>query len=146
MPMAIILDTNVASEINRERPHPIVLSWWDNLDVEVFTTAVNEAEMLYGLAITAPGRRRDRLILRTDYLLYTFLAGRILPFDSTAAKIYAEIYASRRRRGCPIGVQACQIAAIAYVHGRAVAIRNTDDFTDCGIELIDPWSTEGATE
>jgi predicted nucleic acid-binding protein len=32
-----------------------------------------------------------------------------------------------------------QIAAIARANGAAVATRNTLDFEDCGIELIDPF-------
>ena len=145
--MATIVDTNVASEIGEPRAHPAVLAWWDRQQVqEMFTTAITEAEMRYGLAITPLGRRRDQVARQTYYLLDGYFEDRILPFDSAAAKIYAEIYASRRRRGRPIGVQDCQIAAIARSTVMAVATRNTGDFTDCGIELIDPWSTEGATE
>jgi predicted nucleic acid-binding protein len=31
------------------------------------------------------------------------------------------------------------IAAAAASRGAQLATRNTRDFTDCGIELIDPW-------
>ena len=36
----------------------------------------------------------------------------------------------------------CQIAAIARVNSAAVATRNVRDFTDCLIELINPWESE----
>ena len=142
--MATIVDTNVASEVGEPQAHPSVLAWWDRQPVqEMFTTAVTEAEIRYGLAIVPAGRRRDELVLQTDYLLDGYFEDRILPFDSAAAKIYAEIYAGRRRGGRPISVPDCQIAAIALAHGMAVATRNVSDFTDCGVELINPWSTEG---
>ncbi|MDE2787813.1 MAG: type II toxin-antitoxin system VapC family toxin [Chloroflexota bacterium] len=142
--MATIVDTNVASEIGEPRAHPAVLAWRDRQHVhEMFTTAVTEAEMRYGLAVMPLGRRRDAVALQTYYLLDGYFEDRILPFDSAAAKIYAEIYASRRRRGRPISLQDCQIAAIARSTGMAIATRNVSDFTDCGIELINPWSTEG---
>jgi len=32
-----------------------------------------------------------------------------------------------------------QIAAIAAVHGAALATRNTADFEDCGMQLVNPW-------
>ncbi len=142
--MTTILDTNVASELTRERPHAAVLDWWDRqVSGEMFTTAVTEAEMLFGIAIMPVGRRRNRQALRTDYVLRVLFENRILPFDSAAAKAYAEIFASRRQRGRPISLQDCQIAAIARSQGMAVATRNISDFTDCGVELINPWSTEG---
>ena len=104
--MATIVDTNVASEIGEPRAHPVVLAWWDRQPIhEMFTTAVTEAEMRYGLAIMPLGQRRDELALQTHYLLDGYFEDRILPFDSAAAKIYAEIYASRRRRGRPISLQ-----------------------------------------
>ena len=142
--MAIIVDTNVASEIGEPHAHPAVLDWWDRQPIgEMFTTSITEAEMRYGLAIMPLGRRRDEVAIQTYYLLDGYFEDRILPFDSVAAKVYAEIYATRRRRGRPISLQDCQIAAIARSQSMAVATRNVNDFTDCGVELINPWSTEG---
>ena len=109
----------------------------------MFTTAITEAEMRYGLAIMPAGRRRDELVMQTDYLLEGYFEDRILPFDSAAAKAYADIYASRRAMGRRIEQDDCQIAAIALSQGMAVATRNVNDFADCGVELINPWSTEG---
>ena len=62
-------------------------------------------------------------------MLRTGFANRILPFDSGAARAYAEIAAARRRMGRPIPEADCQIAAIARSHGMAVATRNVGDFT-----------------
>ena len=116
--MATIVDTNVASEIGEPRAHPAVLAWWDRQPIQdMFTTAVTEAEMRYGLAIMPQGQRRDDVALQTHYLLDGYFEDRILPFDSAAAKIYAEIYASRRRRGHPISLQDCQIAPL---HARMI--------------------------
>ncbi|MDE2682767.1 MAG: type II toxin-antitoxin system VapC family toxin [Chloroflexota bacterium] len=142
--MAIIVDTNVVSEIGEPHAHPAVLEWWDRQPIEeMFTTAVTEAEMRYGVAIMPLGRRRDEVAIQTYYLLDGYFEDRILPFDSVAAKVYAEIYASRRQRGLPISLQDCQIAAIARSQDMAVATRNVSDFTDCGVDIINPWSTEG---
>ena len=142
--MPTILDTNVTSELVRERVHPAVLAWWQlQVIQETYTTAVTESEMRRGLAIMPAGRRRNGLSLQTDYLLRVYFETRILPFDSAAAQVYAEIYASRRAMGRRIEQDDCQIAAIARSHDMAIATRNTSDFMDCRIELINPWSTEG---
>ena len=142
--MAIIADTNVASEITGPRPHPAVRAWWRRQVVlEMFTTAVTEAEIRYGLVIMPTGRRRDELVLQAEYLLEGYFEDRILPFDSAAAQIYADIRSHRRAIGRPIEHPDAQIAAIACSQGMAVATRNVNDFTDCGVALINPWSTEG---
>lgn len=143
--MATILDTNVVSELVQERPYPTVLDWWNSQDSgDIFTTAITEAETRFGIAIMPAGRRRNQRAGRTDYILRVFLNNRILPFDTTAAQIYADIAAHRRAVGLHIDIPDVQIAAIARSQNMAVATRNVSDFTDCGVELIDPWSTEGA--
>ena len=142
--MTTILATNVASEIVSPRPNPVVMDWWRSQILgDMFTTAVTEAEMRYGLAIMPVGHRHSSLLVRTDHLLRVYLTTRILSFDSAAARIYADIRSHRRAIGRPIELPDAQIAAIARSHDMAVATRNIADFTDCGVELINPWSAEG---
>ena len=72
--------------------------------------------------------------------LDTGFAQRILPFDSAAARDYADIAAGRRSAGRPIAPADCQIAAIARSRGVAVATRNVRDFGDIGVKIVDPWT------
>ncbi len=65
---------------------------------------------------------------------------RVLPFDSGAARAYADIAARRRSTGHPIAPADCQIAAIARSRRMAVATRNVRDFEDVDIEIVDPWT------
>jgi predicted nucleic acid-binding protein len=67
-------------------------------------------------------------------------AGRILAFDSDAARSYAELVSERRRRGRPISQFDAQIAAIVRAAGVTLATHNVKDFEHCGIEIIDPWA------
>jgi len=68
-------------------------------------------------------------------------AGRILPFDSQSADFYARILAARRAVGRPISELDAQIAAITWQHDALLATRNTPDFEDCGIQLVNPWES-----
>ncbi len=137
----IVLDTNVASELMRPAPTPAVTAWIAQRDAaSLFLTAVGEAELRYGIAILPGGRRRDMLEAAMTEWLNLGFAERILPFDSAAARIYAEIAADRRRKGRPTGVADCQIAAIARSRGMAVATRNVRDFSETGVETFDPWA------
>ena len=68
------------------------------------------------------------------------LAGRVLGFDSEAARVYSRIAAERRSLGKPISHAEAQIAAIARVRGAKLATRNVSDFVDCSLEIVDPWN------
>ena len=61
--------------------------------------------------------------------------GRLLPFDSMAAKAFAAIAAGRRRQGRPTGAFDAQIAAVAASRGAALATGNVADFLDCGVPI-----------
>tara|TARA_R110002072_G_scaffold149985_1_gene298064 strand:+ start:4499 stop:4921 length:423 start_codon:yes stop_codon:yes gene_type:complete len=139
----IIIDTNVISELLRPTPEPAVEAWLGEQDgLSIYLTAISEAELRYGVAIMTSGKRRDGLGIAIDRILRDDMAGRILPFDSAAARAYADIAATRRSAGKPISQADCQIAAIARAHDAPIATRNTPDFEGCGIDLINPWTAE----
>ena len=137
----IIIDTNVVSELMRASPDPAVLAWFASHAADtLFLTAISEAELRTGAAILPAGQRRDRLMGAIDAMIDQDFAGRILPFDSPAARKYAEIAAARRAAGKPIMEADCQIAAIARACGAAIATRNVKDFEGCGANIVNPWN------
>jgi predicted nucleic acid-binding protein len=136
----ILLDTNVLSELMKAAPAESVLRWFSNLPANrLYTTSITQAEMLHGILLLPPGRRRSAFEAAADAMFDEEFAGRILPFGSDAAHPYARIAAERRRAGRPISHFDAQIAAIAYCAGAAVASRNVADFDECGVEVINPW-------
>jgi len=138
----IILDTNVVSETSQALPSPRVLNWLAAQDAgELYTTTATEAELQYGLALMPRGKRRDQLEAAYARFLDVSLKGRILPFDRVAAREFGLITAARRKAGRAIKVFDSQIAAIATVHGAAVATRDVGDFEHSGIRIINPWTT-----
>ncbi|MDE2809468.1 MAG: type II toxin-antitoxin system VapC family toxin [Gemmatimonadota bacterium] len=104
-----LLDTNVVSELMRDAPNPNVLSWMDEQPAqELFVTAVTEAEIRTGVAILPEGARRQGLADAAERTLGSLFAGRVLPFDSSAARAYADIVAAcrpARRPACPADSQ-----------------------------------------
>jgi hypothetical protein len=136
-----ILDTNVVSEIMRPVPEPLVLRWFANLVVEdTYITAITVAEILLGVELLPVGKRRDVVRGGAERTLAVF-GGHVLAFDDSGARAFSLISSTRRRQGKPMSEFDAQIAAIARVHGAALATRNTDDFESCGVKLIDPWQT-----
>ena len=139
--MSVMLDTNVVSELIRRSPDPAVGAWIAGNPLEdLFFSTIGEAELRYGAAILAAGRRRETLVADIERMLQDAFGNRILPFDSRAARAYADIAARRRSAGRPAPHGDCQIAAIARSRGMSVATRNVRDFQGMGIELVDPWT------
>jgi predicted nucleic acid-binding protein len=138
----IVLDTNVLSETLRPRPADSVKQWMAaQAAALLYTTAISQAEILYGVALLPAGRRKLTLQEMAEAIFGQAFLGRVLPFDSAAAISFAQIAAMRRRSGRPISEADAQIAAIAQSRGAAIATRNVGDFENCGIEVISPWES-----
>lgn len=136
----IVVDTNVLSELMRMRPEPAVLRWFGKQSPsELFTTSVSQAEVFYGLYLLPLSKRRDKFLAEADKIFNVDFAGQILPFEDASALQFAIIAAERRSKGRPISYPDAQIAAIAKTCNATLATRNTSDFENCGIQLVDPW-------
>ena len=96
----VVLDTNVVSELMRPAPDLTVEAWVsERAAATLFFSAVGEAELRYGVAVMPASWRRDTLAPEIEAMLREDFAGRILPFDSEAARAYAGIVAARRATG-----------------------------------------------
>jgi predicted nucleic acid-binding protein len=138
----VVVDTNVLSEPTKLLPSPAVLDWLRSRSPhEVYTTAISQAEILYGIESLPTATRRAALAAATEALFAEDYAGRILPFDADAARFYARIVADRRATGRPISQPDAMIAAIARAHGAALATRDIEDFDGCGIRVVNPWGS-----
>jgi len=136
-----ILDTNVISELMASSPALSVHAWISDrrFTGELHVTAINVAEILYGIELLPKGKRRDGLVSEAEAMFAEDFAGRILPFDEQSARMFAQIATGRRSLGRPITEFDAQIASIARANGATLATRNTSDFEGCGIQVVNPW-------
>jgi predicted nucleic acid-binding protein len=136
----IILDTNTVSEAVKPAPSEVVLGWIALQDASsLFITVITQAEILYGIEVLSAGKRKQGLSAATETLFDRHFRGRILSFDQDAARQYATILAARKAAGRPMSQFDAMIAGIARSHGATVATRNSSDFGNCGIRVINPW-------
>lgn len=136
----IILDTDVVSELMRDRPTETVIEWVDQqIGGDLYLSAISVAELLYGVARLPAGRRRRTLPSQVEAMIAEDFDHRVFSFDEVAAAHYAEIVVGREHSGRPITISDAQIAAICRSQGARLATRNVDDFTDTGITVINPW-------
>ncbi|WP_152364093.1 type II toxin-antitoxin system VapC family toxin [Microlunatus speluncae] len=134
----IVLDTNVVSELMKPAPDPKVVTWVRAAEEPQFVTTITIGEIVYGLERLPGGRRRSFLEAAAEELFDDFREF-VLGFDATAARRYGALVAARERLGRPISTEDAQIAAICQAAEMACATRNTGDFDDLGLRLIDPW-------
>jgi toxin FitB len=139
----IFLDTDVVSELLRQRPHPAVEAWSKATPhEEICTASVVEAELRAGIERLPDGRRKRTFGRDLDLYIDSTLGNRVFPFDRAAARFYAESLAARDRAGRPVGAPDALLAATARAHGATLlATRNTKNFDGCGVAFANPWET-----
>lgn len=136
----ILLDTNVVSEAMTRQPHPRVRAWLDAQVAEtLFLSSITVAELLFGIGALPAGKRKNNLAAALEEVLDQFV-GRVLDFDTPAARRYADLAVNARAAGRGFPTPDGYIAAIAAAHGFAVASRDTSAFNAAGLTVIDPWT------
>ena len=124
----------------RPNGSPEVFRWVaEQPGTDLFTTAVNEAEIFYGIELVSKGKRHDELLAAAEKLFGVLFMNRVLAFDSLAARVYPRIVAQRQKVGRPIGYADAQIAAVALLHGAMLATRDVAGFAKCDIRVVNPW-------
>ena len=135
----IFLDTNVVSEPLRLQPDPNVLAWLKRHDAVLSISSVVIGELAFGIEKIRPDQRAVRLAAGLEEWRRRF-AGRIFAFTEDAAMRYGLIMGEASRTGRLMSAQDGMIAAIARIHDATLATRNTRDFANAGIAVVNPWN------
>ncbi len=138
----IILDTNIISELMKPVPNKTVIAWLDQQSIlMLYTTSISVAEIYYGLQNLPTGKRRNDIETSFHQVIQAAFNQRILAFDVTSAECYGILLARRKNAGIPMSTLDAQIAAIATAANATLATRNTQDFLECDIDIINPFET-----
>ena len=136
----ILLDTNIVSELMRPEPQTKVIEWLNAQEpLDIYISVITIAEIKYGLLVLPEGQKRRLLQQKFDWFIAQGFAERVLDFTTEAAHHYADIIAYRRSVSLPMSVPDGQIAAIARFNRFTLATRNSKDFENCGLMLVNPF-------
>ena len=130
-----LLDTNVVSELRRQKPHGVVLAWLQSIDdKDLYLSAVTLAEIQAGIEITRDQDLQRAAELETwlDQVAATY---NILPLDGIAFRASAKLM----HRKSDALYEDAMIAAIAQVNNLVVVTQNIADFKNFGVSLLNPF-------
>lgn len=135
----IVIDTNVVSETLKPAPDENVMRWMAAHSTELMITSITVGELSLGLEILPDGYRKAELrrLLGSTFDTYQNL---IINYDTLAGYRYGSVVASRRAVGRPVTTEDAMIAAICLVRNLPLATRNTKDYDNIGLTLINPWN------
>ena len=140
--MSYLLDTNVLSELRRKTPDAAVLEWFARRPAStLYLSVLTFGELRKGIEGVLDAKRRMAL---TDWLetdLPAFFAGRILPVDAQVADRWGRLLSAAGR---PLPAIDSLLAASAAQHGLSMVTRNSRDFANLGLDVINPWVTSSS--
>jgi predicted nucleic acid-binding protein len=131
-----LLDTNVVSELRRQRPHGGVVAWLQSLDdTQLHLSAVTLGEIQAGIELT---REQDPAKAQEieNWLELVSNTYNALPMDAGTFRAWARLM----HRKSDTLYEDAMIAATAQVHGLTVATRNVNDFNALGLDVFNPFA------
>ncbi|MEZ5454078.1 MAG: type II toxin-antitoxin system VapC family toxin [Thiothrix sp.] len=134
-----LLDTNVVSELRRQKPHGAVVAWLQSVeDKDLYLSAVTLAEIQAGIELTRDQnpQRAGELETWLDAVAATY---NILPLDGAAFRAWAKLM----HKKSDTLYEDAMIAAIAQVNQLVVVTRNVTDFAGFGVGLLNPFEYKG---
>jgi predicted nucleic acid-binding protein len=135
-----LVDTNVISKARKgQRADPGVAAFWAEAarsDTAIFLASVTIGELRRGVELIRYRGDQQQAELLEQWLEKVLIdyGERVLSLDCDAAQVWA-----RLRVPNPQHAIDKQIAAIALLHDLTVVTRNTADFADCGVHLLNPF-------
>lgn len=134
--MKYLVDANVLSEATRPDPAKSVIRWLRQNESDLVVSPIVLGEIEYGIGLTESAAKRKAL---QQWFQEGILRMRILEIDSGTATAWASLLVKLRKKGLAMPVKDSLIAASALQHSLAVVTRNTADFRNAGIKVINPF-------
>lgn len=130
-----LLDTNVISELRKQRPHGAVLSWLQGVDAaDLRLSAMTVAEIQAGLEVTRD-QDPEKAGEIEAWLDQVMSAYEVLPLNGAVMRVWARLM----HRQSETLYEDALIAATAHVHRLTVVTRNTADFKPFDVPLLNPF-------
>ncbi len=136
--MAWLLDTNVVSEVRKAGKCDQHVAEWMRREErsQQYLSVISMMELKLGIQLAQRKNPQFAAVLDAWYesRLKAAFAGRVLPINLEIGEICARLHATR-----PRSFRDAFIGATALIHGLKVVTRNTADFEEMGLDIVNPW-------
>lgn len=137
--MSYLLDTNVVSETERERPDNNVLKWLERTDPGItFLSALTIGEVKKGVSKLPTGKKKAHIQNWLENVRQKF-DGRILPITEHTFLVWGKMLAEFEKKGIVRSVLDSFLEATALEHDLILVTRNVRNFKDTAITILNPW-------
>lgn len=138
--MKYLIDTCCISELIKRKPNPNVLKWFADCDeFSMYLSVITFGELRKGIEKLPDSIKKKDLNRWVNEELKQRFKNRVLSINMEEVNKWGEILAIADLNGKPLPAIDSLIAATALVHELSVVTRNTQDFQDSEVELINPW-------
>ena len=139
--MKYLIDTCVFSEFTRKIKNERVIGWLKSIqDQDLFISVITVGEIQHGIELLPDSHRKTELQGWMNNDLLEKYGDRILTLDTQTMFVWGGLVARLEKTGHPTGLMDSLIASVALSHNLIVATRNIDDFSNTGVQLINPWN------
>ena len=130
-----LIDTNIASETRKRKPHRGVLAWLASLEVgQGVFSAVTFGEIQKGIELTREQDPAKAKEIET-WAFQLESTAQVLPMDSACFREYARLI----HRHSDALAEDAMLAATARVHSLTMATRNERDFAHFSVTVFNPF-------
>lgn len=136
--MSWLLDADVLSQPAKRQGDARVVAWLEAEKDACYTSAVVLAQLAFWVR-SKEGRQRQALqtwLIR----LMAAMRGRILSFNASVARVWADQQRELERRGERMPIEDSYIAATARRHSLTIVTGNDKHFRRSGVNVFNPFT------
>ena len=137
--MKFLLDTCVLSALRKPSENDSLVDWISRIDEsDLYFSAITIGELEKGVSRLPESKKKAAVGDWVRNAVTQRFGDRILPIDAAVAACWGELTAAREKKGRILPILDGLIAATAILADCTVVTRNTKDFADCGVRLLNP--------
>lgn len=137
--MKFLLDTCVISALRYPQDNASLVEWISGIDEsDLYLSAITIGELEKGVSRLPEGKKKAAVSEWVRHAVANRFENRVLPIDAAVAACWGELLGAREKKGKTLPILDAFIAATAIAADCTIVTRNTKDFADCGVRLLDP--------
>ena len=137
--MKFLLDTCVISALRKPRENASLVEWIAGVEEsDLYLSVITIGELEKGVSRLPESKKKAAVSEWVRHAVTNRFGDRILPIDAAVAARWGELLGALEKKGKTLPLLDAFIAATALAADCTVVTRNTKDFADCGVRLLDP--------